>query len=164
VSRAYRPADFEAFLRKHSDTVPSRQSDDRTASNRMAAPAKAGLSIARVETALRPTETTPTVSALRTATGLKWSGRMDLNHRPPGPEESGTKHLSAASGVAYGTLRPFTLPLNWTEVGRNSWPRTLDQRPTLAHYAPLLPSVEGALRRCFWASAVCTTHTHAGSS
>jgi len=27
VSRAYRPADFEAFLRKHSDTSPSRQSE-----------------------------------------------------------------------------------------------------------------------------------------
>ena len=27
MSRAYRPADFEAFLRKHSDTSPSRQSE-----------------------------------------------------------------------------------------------------------------------------------------
>jgi hypothetical protein len=27
VSRAYRPADFEAFLRKHSDSSPSRQSE-----------------------------------------------------------------------------------------------------------------------------------------
>lgn len=27
MSRAYRPADFEAFLRKYSDTSPSRQSD-----------------------------------------------------------------------------------------------------------------------------------------
>ena len=50
--------------------------------------------------------------------GIKWSGRMDLNHRPPGPEEGGIKHLSAASGVAYGTPRPFTLLLKWTEVGR----------------------------------------------
>ena len=47
----------------------------------------------------------------------KWSGRVDLNHRPPGPEESGVKNLSAASGVAYGTFRPFTLPLNWTDDG-----------------------------------------------
>src|ERR1700746_2338995 len=47
-----------------------------------------------------------------------WSGRMDLNHRPPGPEEGGRKHLSAASGVAYRTARPFTLLLKWTEVGR----------------------------------------------
>ena len=31
---------------------------------------------------------------------------------------SGKKLLSATSGVAYGTLRPFTLPLNWTEIGR----------------------------------------------
>ena len=42
---------------------------------------------------------------------------MDLNHRPPGPEESGVKNLSAASGVACRTLRPFTLALNWTEDG-----------------------------------------------
>jgi hypothetical protein len=24
-------------------------------------------------------------------TGLKWSGRVDLNHRPPGPEKSNQK-------------------------------------------------------------------------
>ena len=42
---------------------------------------------------------------------------MDLNHRPPDPEEGGRKHLSAASGVAYGTFRPFALLLNWTEIG-----------------------------------------------
>jgi hypothetical protein len=51
---------------------------------------------------------------------LRVVGRVDLNHRPPGPEEGGMKHLSAASGVAYGTLRPFTLLLNWTEVRRKS--------------------------------------------
>ncbi len=36
MSRAYRPADFEAFLRKHSETLPSRQSDhpDRLQSDR----------------------------------------------------------------------------------------------------------------------------------
>src|ERR1700747_2464945 len=58
-----------------------------------------------------------------------WSGRMDLNHRPPGPEEGGRKHLSAASGVAYRTARPFTLLLKWTEVGRKrfatEWVATL---------------------------------------
>ena len=41
-------------------------------------------------------------------------------HRPPGPEKGGRTNLSAASGIAYGTSRPFTLPLNWTEVGRNA--------------------------------------------
>lgn len=40
--------------------------------------------------------------------------------RPPGPEEGGRKHLSAASGIAYGTFRKFILPLNRTEVGLNS--------------------------------------------
>jgi hypothetical protein len=47
-----------------------------------------------------------------------WSGRVDLNDRPLGPEEGGRKHLSAASGVAYGTARPLTLLLKWTEVER----------------------------------------------
>jgi hypothetical protein len=49
---------------------------------------------------------------------------MDLNHQPLGPEEGGIKHLSAASGVAYGTPRPFTLLLKWTEVGRKIPGRT----------------------------------------
>ena len=51
---------------------------------------------------------------------MKWSGRVDLNHRPPGPEESGVNNLSAAPGVACGTFQPLTLPLNWTEDGLNS--------------------------------------------
>ena len=45
---------------------------------------------------------------------------MDLNHRPPGPEEESQNLISAASGVAYGItdhLFPF---LNWTDVGPKS--------------------------------------------
>ena len=47
---------------------------------------------------------------------LQWRRKMDLNHRPPGPEKGGIRHLSAASGVAHGTTRPFTLLLNSTEA------------------------------------------------
>ena len=35
--------------------------------------------------------------------GIKWSGRVDLNHRPPGPEPAGKKSLSHRPGVTYGT-------------------------------------------------------------
>jgi hypothetical protein len=41
-----------------------------------------------------------------------------------GPEEGGTNHLSAASGVAYGTLQPFTLLLNRP---RSRDPNTLEK-------------------------------------
>src|SRR6516225_3543260 len=47
----------------------------------------------------------------------KWSGRMDLNHRPPGPEEESQKFISAASGVAYGIADHLFPLLNWTDVG-----------------------------------------------
>ena len=33
---------------------------------------------------------------------LKWSGRVDLNHRPPGPEPASKKSLSHRPGVNYG--------------------------------------------------------------
>src|SRR5205807_2270161 len=66
---------------------------------------------------LWPTYRKPFDLIFQRAKNEEWSGRMDLNHRPPGPEKGGRKHLSAASGVAYGTLRPLTLLLNWTEVG-----------------------------------------------
>src|SRR5215467_13504103 len=32
----------------------------------------------------------------------KWSGRVDLNHRPPGPEPVCQKSLSHRPGVTYG--------------------------------------------------------------
>src|SRR5215471_20855063 len=31
-----------------------------------------------------------------------WSGRVDLNHRPPGPEPAGTKSLSHRPRVTFG--------------------------------------------------------------
>jgi hypothetical protein len=33
---------------------------------------------------------------------MKWSGRVDLNHRPPGPEPASKKSLSHRPGVTYG--------------------------------------------------------------
>ena len=53
-------------------------------------------------------------------TGNNWSGRMDLNHRPPGPELENQKFISAAPGVAYGIAGHLFPLLNWTEVGRKS--------------------------------------------
>jgi len=50
--------------------------------------------------------------------GIKWSGREDLNLRPPGPEPENLKFISAASGVAYGIAGHLFPLLNWTEVGR----------------------------------------------
>ena len=49
------------------------------------------------------------LGALRVFAGRKslilkdWSGRMDLNHRPPGPELISSNPINALSGVAYGT-------------------------------------------------------------
>src|SRR5919109_1706372 len=42
-------------------------------------------------------------------TKMEWSGRMDLKHRPPGPDEGGIKHLPRNSscgklGAPYGCL------------------------------------------------------------
>jgi hypothetical protein len=73
--------------------------------------------------------------------------KMNLNHQPPGPEESGTKHLSAASGVAYGSLRPFTLPLNWADVGRKfltcgAQERRLKRRAHNVHEGLMLGSAQ----------------------
>lgn len=71
-----------------------------------------------------------------------WSGQVDLDHRPPGPGEGGRERLSAASGVACGTLRPFTLFLNWTEVG-----------PLLVGRFQLVSTEEGAnavTEPCVW--------------
>ena len=36
-------------------------------------------------------------------TQINWSGRVDLNHRPPGPEPVCQKSLSHRPGVTYGT-------------------------------------------------------------
>lgn len=47
------------------------------------------------------------------------SGRMDLSHRPPGPEVDRKNPISAAPGVAYRKSRPSISPLTGRTFGRD---------------------------------------------
>src|SRR3984957_19996491 len=61
----------------------------------------------------------------RPETVKEWSGRVDLNHRPPGPEPGATNPINAFSGVAYGTtgvISPLLLVPNlYPELRSEKW-------------------------------------------
>src|ERR1017187_4493760 len=78
----------------------------------------------------------------------KWSGRVDLNHRPPGPEPGALARLRYAPNLQ-NIAAQFTwdrperqLDINWPILGRVSRPGPLD-------FFPAMPS----LRMEQWSSA-----------
>ena len=70
------------------------------------------------------TEWTKTRIRARFGNGGKWSGRMDLNHRPPGPELGSEKNKNASLVSLTGKTRKFPL----SQMSR-SCPEKLDHIP-----------------------------------